>query len=185
MGFDIGPTETPIIPILIGPMNLTFQVWRDVFDAGRVHESRRSTSRSGGQAAGCVQATWRHIRTSTSTSCSSSSRKGRQEVRSSVSDRGGRIGRPVKPADDRKRFRDFIELPYRIYDGDPNWVAPLIRDVKGVQQEETSVPYPLRGAAVRRLPGRPSPSDGSPRSTIGTTWPTTKSPWASSGTSSA
>ena len=34
MGFDIGPTETPIIPILIGPMNLTFQVWRDVFDAG-------------------------------------------------------------------------------------------------------------------------------------------------------
>ena len=34
MGFDIGPTETPIIPILIGPMNLTFQVWREVFDAG-------------------------------------------------------------------------------------------------------------------------------------------------------
>jgi len=45
-----------------------------------------------------------------------------------VSDRGGRIA--VKPADDRKRFRDFIQLPYRIYDGDPNWVAPLIRDVK-------------------------------------------------------
>jgi len=34
IGFDIGPTETPIIPILIGPMDLTFQVWRDVLDAG-------------------------------------------------------------------------------------------------------------------------------------------------------
>ncbi len=45
-----------------------------------------------------------------------------------MSDRGGRI--EVKPADDRKRFRDFLLLPYRIYDGDPNWVAPLLRDVK-------------------------------------------------------
>jgi GNAT superfamily N-acetyltransferase len=45
-----------------------------------------------------------------------------------VSDPGGRI--EVKPADDRRTFRDFIRLPYQIYDGDPNWVAPLIRDVK-------------------------------------------------------
>ncbi len=45
-----------------------------------------------------------------------------------MSDRGGRI--EVKPADDRKRFRDFLHLPYRIYDGDSNWVAPLLRDVK-------------------------------------------------------
>ncbi len=45
-----------------------------------------------------------------------------------MSDRGGRI--EVKPADDRKRFRDFLHLPYQIYDGDPNWVAPLLRDVK-------------------------------------------------------
>ena len=34
IGFDIGPTETPIIPILIGPMDLTFLFWRDVLDAG-------------------------------------------------------------------------------------------------------------------------------------------------------
>ena len=34
IGFDIGPTETPIIPIFIGPKDLTFQVWRDVLDAG-------------------------------------------------------------------------------------------------------------------------------------------------------
>ena len=34
MGFDIGPTETPIIPVFIGPMDLTFLIWREVFDAG-------------------------------------------------------------------------------------------------------------------------------------------------------
>ena len=45
-----------------------------------------------------------------------------------MSDRGGGI--EVKPADERRIFRDFLQLPYRIYDGDPNWVAPLLRDVK-------------------------------------------------------
>ncbi len=34
IGFEIGPTETPIIPILIGPMEKTFQFWRVLFDAG-------------------------------------------------------------------------------------------------------------------------------------------------------
>jgi ribosomal protein S18 acetylase RimI-like enzyme len=36
----------------------------------------------------------------------------------------------VVPAEGRKRFRDFLYLPYSIYEGDPNWVAPLLRDVK-------------------------------------------------------
>ncbi len=34
IGFDIGPTETPIIPLLIGPMEKTFLIWRELFDAG-------------------------------------------------------------------------------------------------------------------------------------------------------
>ena len=34
IGFDIGPTETPIVPILIGPMDKTFQFWRALFDEG-------------------------------------------------------------------------------------------------------------------------------------------------------
>lgn len=34
IGFDIGPTETPIVPILIGPMEKTFQFWRALFEAG-------------------------------------------------------------------------------------------------------------------------------------------------------
>jgi len=34
MGYEIGPTETPIIPLLIGPMDVTFQVWRHALDAG-------------------------------------------------------------------------------------------------------------------------------------------------------
>src|SRR5213594_2804166 len=34
LGFDIGPTETPIIPVLIGPLEKTFLFWRQLFDAG-------------------------------------------------------------------------------------------------------------------------------------------------------
>ncbi|UCC48533.1 MAG: aminotransferase class I/II-fold pyridoxal phosphate-dependent enzyme [Gemmatimonadota bacterium] len=34
LGFEIGPTETPIIPIMIGPVEKTFVFWRAVFDAG-------------------------------------------------------------------------------------------------------------------------------------------------------
>ena len=33
-GFDIGPTETPIVPVLIGPLDTTFIMWRKLFDAG-------------------------------------------------------------------------------------------------------------------------------------------------------
>lgn len=34
LGFDIGPTETPIIPVLIGTLERTFGFWRRLFDAG-------------------------------------------------------------------------------------------------------------------------------------------------------
>ncbi|UCF21670.1 MAG: aminotransferase class I/II-fold pyridoxal phosphate-dependent enzyme [Gemmatimonadota bacterium] len=34
LGFEIGPTETPIIPIMVGPMEKTFIFWKEVFDAG-------------------------------------------------------------------------------------------------------------------------------------------------------
>lgn len=34
LGFDIGPTETPIIPVLIGPLEKTFMMWRKLFEAG-------------------------------------------------------------------------------------------------------------------------------------------------------
>src|SRR5258706_474611 len=33
-GFDIGHTETPIIPVLIGPLEKTFLFWGNRFDAG-------------------------------------------------------------------------------------------------------------------------------------------------------
>ncbi len=33
-GYDIGPTATPIVPVLIGPMDKTFIFWRKLFDAG-------------------------------------------------------------------------------------------------------------------------------------------------------
>jgi 8-amino-7-oxononanoate synthase len=34
LGFDIGETETPIVPVLIGPLEKTFMMWRRLFDAG-------------------------------------------------------------------------------------------------------------------------------------------------------
>jgi len=34
LGFDIGPSETPIVPILIGPLDRTLLMWRKCFDAG-------------------------------------------------------------------------------------------------------------------------------------------------------
>jgi 8-amino-7-oxononanoate synthase len=34
LGFDIGPTQTPIIPVLIGSLESTFLFWRKLFDAG-------------------------------------------------------------------------------------------------------------------------------------------------------
>ena len=34
LGFEIGPSQTPIIPILIGPLDQTLFMWRKVFDAG-------------------------------------------------------------------------------------------------------------------------------------------------------
>src|SRR5438445_2955113 len=34
VGFDIGPTQTPIVPVLIGPLEKTFLFWRKLFEAG-------------------------------------------------------------------------------------------------------------------------------------------------------
>lgn len=34
LGFDIGATQTPIVPVLIGTMTDTFAFWRRLFDAG-------------------------------------------------------------------------------------------------------------------------------------------------------
>ena len=34
LGYDIGPTETPIVPVLVGPIEKTFVFWRKLFDAG-------------------------------------------------------------------------------------------------------------------------------------------------------
>jgi 7-keto-8-aminopelargonate synthetase-like enzyme len=34
LGFDIGPTKTPIVPVLVGTLERTFLFWRKLFDAG-------------------------------------------------------------------------------------------------------------------------------------------------------
>src|SRR4029453_13191168 len=34
LGFEIGPTQTPIVPVLIGPLEKTLVMWRKLFNAG-------------------------------------------------------------------------------------------------------------------------------------------------------
>jgi 8-amino-7-oxononanoate synthase len=34
IGFDIGPTQTPILPIFVGPMDKTFKIWKTLFEEG-------------------------------------------------------------------------------------------------------------------------------------------------------
>src|SRR5436305_148175 len=34
LGLDIGPSQTPIVPVLIGPLEKTFLFWRKLFEAG-------------------------------------------------------------------------------------------------------------------------------------------------------
>jgi 8-amino-7-oxononanoate synthase len=34
LGFEIGPTQSPIVPVLVGPLDTTFLFWRKLFDEG-------------------------------------------------------------------------------------------------------------------------------------------------------
>src|SRR5260370_21668178 len=36
LGFEIGPTRTALVPVLIGPLQKTFLFWRKLFEAGVV-----------------------------------------------------------------------------------------------------------------------------------------------------
>jgi GNAT superfamily N-acetyltransferase len=49
---------------------------------------------------------------------------------------GSPSGLRIESAWEGRPFKDFLHLPYRIYDGDPNWVAPLLRDVKTMFDRE-------------------------------------------------
>ncbi len=52
----------------------------------------------------------------------------------------------VIPAQGRSAFRHFLRLPYRIYKDDPNWVAPLLRDVK-IMFDRKKHPFHLHSEA--------------------------------------
>ena len=34
LGFNVGTAETPIVPIIVGPMEKTFLFWKALFDGG-------------------------------------------------------------------------------------------------------------------------------------------------------
>ncbi len=55
----------------------------------------------------------------------------------------------VAPVDGRSDLRSFVALPWRLYAGDPCWVPPLKRQVRGMVG--TSHPFYSDGAAEREL----------------------------------
>ena len=73
LGFDIGPTETPIVPVLIGPLEKTFLMWRRLFDAGVFTNPVAPPAVPAPRSAACGPASWRPTLSSRSTSLWSSS----------------------------------------------------------------------------------------------------------------
>ncbi|MCL2768831.1 MAG: hypothetical protein FWD42_01805, partial [Solirubrobacterales bacterium] len=47
-----------------------------------------------------------------------------------VSDLSSTTGVEVRPVRSRGEMRRFVKLPWRLYRNEPNWVAPLLGDVK-------------------------------------------------------
>ena len=46
MGFRIGPTETPIVPVIIGEQDRLFRFWKALFEGGLFTQSRHRTGRA-------------------------------------------------------------------------------------------------------------------------------------------
>jgi len=46
----------------------------------------------------------------------------------------------VRPVSSRGQLRTFVRLPWRVYRGEPNWVAPLLMDVKK-RLDQTKNPF--------------------------------------------
>ena len=38
----------------------------------------------------------------------------------------------IIPVSTRREQRDFLELPWRLYQGDPNWIPPLRMEQRGL-----------------------------------------------------
>ncbi len=123
LGFDIGPSETPILPVLIGPLEKTFIMWRKLFDAGVF------TNPVAPPAVAAVAVPPPH------------QRHGHAYLRpdrllsGAVRAHRPRAGRhltqvTVRPARSRRDLKSFIDLPYQLFAGDPVWVPPLRLDIE-------------------------------------------------------
>ncbi len=124
LGFDIGPTQTPIVPVLVGQLDKTFLFWRKLFDAGvftnpvcppavPANECRLRTPRHGDALRSADRLCPRGIRTH------------RQGAGGHLST--APVVRRVETAKDLARF---IDLPYRLHRRDLNWVPPFRAEVK-------------------------------------------------------
>ena len=75
MGYNIGETETPIIPIIIGDMMKALEAWKSLLRRRASTPTSPCRRPSRPSCRSCGRATWPPTRTSRSTACSRSSSK--------------------------------------------------------------------------------------------------------------
>ena len=109
LGFDIGPTETPIVPVLIGPLEKTFIFWRKLFDAGvftnPVAPPAVPPSQCRLRTSLMATHTADQIDFASRSSAASARSWGSSDARSIVPVRSARAGTSSR----------FIDLPYRLF----------------------------------------------------------------------
>ena len=112
LGFEIGPTETPIVPVLIGTMENTFAISRRLFDAG-VFTNPVVPPR--GAAVPVPAPDQRHGHPHLRPDRFLAGEVRRHRTRAGGHLDRGRAARPATGSDVRR----FIDLPYRLHQRDP------------------------------------------------------------------
>jgi 7-keto-8-aminopelargonate synthetase-like enzyme len=124
MGFEIGPTQTPIVPVLIGPLE------EDPGDVAQVVR-RRDLHQSGDGARGADHPVPAPHQPDGDAQLRSD-RLLHRNLRQDWTGAGGYLTQATIRAvgNDARALKRFIDLPYRLHARDPIWVPPLRRDVK-------------------------------------------------------
>ena len=116
LGFDIGPTETPIVPVLIGPLETTFLFWRQAVRRRRLHQPGGAAGRA---AVAVPPAHQRHGHAHRRPDRLLPSRRfGEDRPRAGRHLTGPCRSAPVR--DRRPTSTRFIDLPYRLHAAGPD-----------------------------------------------------------------
>jgi 8-amino-7-oxononanoate synthase len=126
LGFDTGPSASPIIPIVIGGMEETFTAWRALFDQGVFVNAVTPPA---------VHHTSCRLRLSTMATHTTDQLDRALEAFAWLRRSGGRRARAASVSVDElapAELKAFIDVAWRVNRGDPAWVPPLRRNVKAL-----------------------------------------------------